>query len=179
MYSYSLKDTPGTLRNNRARSRSRSRNRSQTRNITERLGIRQPRRRMRRGAAQSNGGQQQQQTQQQGGRSRSRSRVRLNRNNFNNRNNNNQAQSKRSNSVNNRLGNSGPTRAQSQRGRRVFNNQRIGAAQMNRGPIAGRIVKRQKNLNAGGRIQKLRKNGANTLGAQATRGRVIKRWNLI
>lgn len=159
----------------RSRSRSQSRARSQSRgrqqavSITDRLGVRQARGRMRRASI---GGQNQQ---QQTSRSRPRSRVRLNRNNFAaNRNAANQAQPKgRSNSVNARLGNRGPS--QTRRRGRMASNARQPNTQLNR-PIAGRIVKRKA---AGPRIQRnkqnARKNGT-ALAVNARRGRVVKRW---
>lgn len=150
-----------------SRARSQSRGRQQTVSITDRLGVRQPRGRMRRASV---GG-----AKQQTSRSRPRSRVRLNRNNFaNNRNAANQAQPmRRSNSVNARLGNNGSN--QTRRRGRMTSNVRNQNNQLNR-PITGRIVKRKA---AGARIpranQNVRKNGA-ALAVNARRGRIVKRW---
>lgn len=167
-----LNDGPRRKMRGRSRSRSQSRNRNQqTGSIIDRLGARQPRGRMRRGSAVANGGQQQQR-----GRSRTRSRVRLNRNNFsNNRNANNQAPLRRSNSVNARLGNNGPT--QIRRRRRFVSQSRNPNTQLNK-PIGGRIVKRNTRNPIGARIQRnIRRNGnANALGANARRGKIVKRW---
>lgn len=163
----------------RSRSRSQSRNRvQQVGSIIDRLGIRQPRKRMRQGQNVA-----QQQQQQQRGRSRSRGRVRLNRNNFNNRAPSTQAQQfKRSNSVNGRLGNNGP--AQIRRRRRFASNTRNPNTQINK-PIGGRIIKRNPRNQVGARIQRnVRKNG-NALGINGRGGgqgrgrgggRVVKRW---
>lgn len=160
--------------NNNARSRSQSRNRNQqTGSIIDRLGVRSTRgggSRMRRGGAHNVV------QQQQRGRSRSRSRVRLNRNNFNNRNNNNfnnnQSQIRRSNSVNARLGNGGPTQI---RRRRFASNNRNQNTQLNK-PIGGRIVKRTPKTNTGARIQRnVRKTGP-ALGVNPRRGKIFKRW---
>lgn len=183
----------GQQQNGRSRSQSRNRNQQAGGSITDRLGVRQPRRRMRGGAAnQGNGGQQQQQR----SRSRPQSRVRLNRNNFangNRNNNNNQvSQMRRSNSVNARLGSSGPrngnvpknTNGPALNRRRLASKNRgqIQTPQNNRSqfinrPMRGRIVKQTK-LNGVGRARKPMRNG-NALGVNPRRGLPAKRWILV
>jgi len=174
-----LNDTPRRNNNFRGRSRSRSqsRNRMQpTGSIIDRLGVRAPPRRMRRGPPQNNNG-----AQQQRSRSRPRSRVRLNRNNFNNRNGNNQAPMKRSNSINARLGNAGSAPIRRRRG--FATNTRNPNTQLNK-PLGGRIVKRNPRNPAAGRVQRNVRKNANQLGENARNGvnarrggKIIKRGN--
>lgn len=168
----------------RSRSRSQSRNNNnsnrnqQTGSIIDRLGIRSPRGRMRRGPANNRGPSNNGAQQQQRGRSRSRSRVRLNRNNFNNNNRNNpnnQSQTRRSNSVNARLGQAVP--AQIRRRPRFTSQTRTANTQLNK-PFGGRIVKRTQRNPVGARIQRnVRKNGP-VLGINNARrgGKTFKRW---
>ena len=180
----------GQQQNGRSRSQSRNRNQQATGSITDRLGVRQPRRRMRGGAAnQGNGGQQQQQR----SRSRPKSRVRLNRNNFanGNRNNNNQVpQTRRSNSVNARLGSSGPrngngpknTNGPAPNRRRLAQNNRGQLPPNNRSqfinrPMRGRIVKQTKLIGVG-RARQTMRNG-NALGVNPRRGLPSKRWIIV
>lgn len=154
-----------------------------TGSIIDRLGVRAPPRRMRRGPPQNqnNGAPQQQRS-----RSRPRSRVRLNRNNFNNRNGNNQAAPmKRSNSVNARLGNAGSAPIRRRRG--FATNTRNPNTQLNK-PLGGRIVKRNPRNPAAGRVQRNVRKNANQLGGNARNGpnanarrggKIIKRWILV
>lgn len=202
-----LNDAPSRLRQGRSRSRSRSRSRGgrmQNQNnfrsgsVHDRLGnrqTRQPRRggmqsRMRRGGLQANNSNNNNNQQQQQQRSRSRSRQRINRNNFRN---NNTAPLKRSNSVNNRLGNNGPKPQVQQQNIRRFrsrsrsrnnlnnsnnnrrnsfgnNNKNINRNQTNR-PLTGRIVKRRINRRTGANVQPIRN-------AAARNVKKLQRWIL-
>jgi hypothetical protein len=127
----------------RGRSRSRSRSRLQSGSIQDRLGVRKPQRNNMRMRRQLNGNELHTQ--------RSRSRVRLNRSNF--RNTNNGSATKRSSSVNARLGQNGPpNQVQNQRRRFRSRSRNVnGNKQVNR-PLAGRIAKR-KPIRKGNNIQ--------------------------
>lgn len=126
--------------------------------------------------------------QQQRSRSRPRSRVRLNRNNFNN---NQQTINKRSRSVNSRLGSVGPAPTR-RRGRFATNTRTHNPnTQLNK-PLGGRVMKRKPRNPIAGRVQKqntgrpvrknpnqFRGNALNAIGgANARRGKIIKRWIL-
>jgi len=164
--------------NNFNTGRMQNQNNFNTGSIHDRLGNRQPRRRMRRGGLQATFNHNNINNQQQQQRSRSRSRQRLNRNNFRN---NNTTPVRRSNSVNARLGNNGPQQQvqQNRRGRfrsrsrnnmnnnnnvnrrsnsannNANNNRNINRNQINR-PRTGRIVKRRVNFKTGTNPQQVR-----------------------
>ncbi|CRK97714.1 CLUMA_CG011093, isoform A [Clunio marinus] len=196
-----LNDGPRRNFRGRSRSRSQSRNRNQQRSqsrnrnqqqqqgsVIDRLGVRQPLKRMRRGP--SNGGGQQQ---------RSRSRVRLNRNNFNNNNvNNNNVNNRNVNNrnVNNRnVNNQGSVRRSNllksdlndgfallnQLRRFALNLPKNRSNQLNR-PLRGRIVKRNQNRQTGngagvggGRIARNIRQNPNMADGNRQRGKIIKR----